>query len=192
MSSTNRGGQREVSDYYKTPMNEIKRFLTEAQKDFNVLQDLSELSILDPCAGGDIMASMSYPEALYSFGAKDIETIDIREDSRAGIQMDYLKTNLTKKFDLIITNPPFALAQQIIEKALFDDAIPGGLVIMLLRLNYFGSSARFNFWQRFMPVRVYVHHKRISFTGGTTDSIEYMHAVWKAGEYPEATMLKVI
>jgi hypothetical protein len=63
---------------------------------------------------------------------------------------------------------------------------------MLLRLNYFGSSARFNFWKKFMPVRAYVHHKRLSFTGGATDSIEYMHAVWKVGEYYEETLLKVI
>jgi predicted RNA methylase len=192
MSSTNRGGQREASDYYKTPVDEVKRFLTEARKDFDMLRDLSKLSILDPCAGGDVMASMSYPEALYSLGAKTIETVDIREDSKADIKADYLNTRFTRRFDLILTNPPFALAQQVIEKVLLDDAKPGGLVIMLLRLNYFGSSVRFNFWQRFMPVRVYVHHKRISFTGGTTDSIEYMHAVWKAGESPRETMLRVI
>jgi hypothetical protein len=191
MSSTNRGRGREISDYYKTPTKEIQRFLLAAQKDFQELRDLSQLSILDPCAGGDVSAEASYPDVLQSFGATNIETVDIRNDSRANIKADYLHTQFTKKFDLIITNPPFITAQQIIEKAL-RDAAPGGLVIMLLRLNYFGSSARFIFWEKYMPVRVYVHRKRLSFIGGATDSIEYMHAVWRVGDYLDETLLKVI
>lgn len=44
-----------------------------------------------------------------------------------------------------------------------------------------------------MPVTAYVHNRRMSFTDdGKTDSIEYMHAVWKKGEKPEYTRLKII
>jgi len=43
-----------------------------------------------------------------------------------------------------------------------------------------------------MPKYVFVHHRRISFTGGTTDSIEYMHAVWQIGYKNEFTKLKII
>ena len=44
-----------------------------------------------------------------------------------------------------------------------------------------------------MPVRCYVHSKRIGFTDdGKTDSIEYMHCVWHKATKPDATKLKVL
>lgn len=59
-----------------------------------------------------------------------------------------------------------------------------GFVIMLLRLNYFGSQKREEFWEDNMPAKCYVHRKRMSFTDeGGTDSIEYMHAVWQKDAY---------
>ena len=92
---------------------------------------------------------------------------------------------------MIITNPPFNLALPIIEKAL--DILPiGGYCIMLLRLNFFGSKARKKFFETHMPIETYVHHKRISFAKGTTDSVEYMHCVWKKGDYPPYTKLFLI
>ena len=84
------------------------------------------------------------------------------------------------------------IAREIIGKAL-NDVKDGGLVIMLLRLNFFGSRARFSFWEKNMPTFCYVHNERIGFTdNGTTDSIEYMHAVWIKGERQKFTKLRVI
>jgi 16S rRNA G1207 methylase RsmC len=50
-----------------------------------------------------------------------------------------LKKEVLTSFDMIITNPPFAIAQGIIEKSL-EFCKGGGYVIMLLRLNYIGSQ----------------------------------------------------
>lgn len=63
---------------------------------------------------------------------------------------------------------------------------------MLLRLNFFGSQQRLAFWNKTMPICVYVHSKRMKFTKKGTDSIEYIHAVWQKGKYPVFTKLKVI
>ena len=94
--------------------------------------------------------------------------------------------------DIIITNPPFYLAKDIIDKAL-RDVREGGYVAMLLRLNFFGSKDRFPFFQKQMPTWAYVHHRRFSFTDdGKTDSIEYCHMVWKKGDQPKFTKLDVI
>ncbi len=192
MSSTNRGGQRHISDYYVTPVSDIVVFL-DALK--SIIPDILDehKSILDPCAGGDLYHEMSYPAALLKKGVRpeQITTVDIREDSDASIKMDYLLYQPDHKFDLIITNPPFDQALEIINKALVDCA-PGGYVAMLLRLNFFGSSRRLSFWHSNMPKYAFVHHNRISFTGGTTDSIEYMHAVWEVGYRPKFTELMVI
>lgn len=52
MSSTNRGGIREVSDYYKTPEKHIINFLHAwSDDDCNVDHLLEYKKILDPCVG---------------------------------------------------------------------------------------------------------------------------------------------
>ena len=196
MSSTNRGNSRDfhIADYYVTPIKSIVDFLMEFFDD-NPNLDFNGKVILDPCAGGDSKHPMSYPEAIkkWDFTNKPIiKTIDLRQDSLAELKANYLFTQLDYKPDVIITNPPFMTAREIIGKAL-NDVKDGGLVIMLLRLNFFGSKARFSFWEKNMPAFCYVHNERIGFTdNGTTDSIEYMHAVWIKGEKPKFTKLRVI
>lgn len=106
---------------------------------------------------------MSYPTVLQEFDYTDITTNDIRDDSLATHHTDFLQAwNPPNTYDMIITNPPFNLALPIIEKAL-DIVKPGGYVIMLLRLNFFGSKVRYPFFQEHMPIECYIHHKRISF-----------------------------
>ena len=179
MSSTKRGGQRHAADYYVTPVAEIKKFL----KAFKEVESLGfrDARILDPCAGGDKFHAMSYPTALKNHGVyrDDITTLDIREDSRADIKADYLSYRFNHLFDVCITNPPFAIAQEIVDKAK-EDVNSGGFIIMLLRLNFFGSLKRREWWHHNVPKYVFVHPSRMSFTeDGKTDSIEYMHCVWQ-------------
>lgn len=229
MSSTNRWGDRNVSDYYVTPHKPIKDFLDAFLKDEGI-EDLFQLKILDPCAWGNPLITveipyesdrkkqekelkkayntvtptgavylctqhentMSYPTVLTEYGATNIATNDIREDSFAKHHTDFLNAKWQDYYDMIITNPPFFLATEIIQKSL-ELVKPWGYVIMLLRLNYFGWELRREFWKNNMPIRTYVHNKRIGFTpDGATDSIEYMHCVWKKWQNPNELSLKII
>ena len=192
MSSTNRSEARDlhISDYYITPVNRIIDFLNEFNKHENVFKE--NVRILDCSAGGDKEHGMSYPEALKTFGCNDITTIDIREDSLADIKGNYLDVDCKGKYDVIITNPPFNISRSIIDKAL-DDVSEGGYVIMLLRLNYLGGKVRKDLWESHMPKYIFTYSRRLSFTDdGKTDSVEYAHYVWKKGENPEFSLLKVI
>ncbi len=194
MSSTNRGYDRHVGDFYVTPHEAVKTFLDHFKKDLesSMRDEFADCYWLDPCAGGDEKHEMTYPTVISSELGINVKTIDIREDSKAELKVDYLKTELDYAPKFIITNPPFYLAKEIIIKALKDVQM-GGYVIMLLRLNFFGSKDRFQFFKEHMPLLTYVHHRRFSFTDDKkTDSIEYMHAVWKKGDNPEFTKLKVI
>lgn len=198
----------------------MELFLREFDKRVKI--NWNNIKIIDPCAGGnkevkdggdirEIYHSMSYQTAIHNvFGNCNVNNIDIREDSLAEVKGDYLKLDV-KSFapQVIITNPPFNLAVPIIEKAL-DDVAENGYVIMLLRLNFFGSKERKSFFDNYMPEWCFVHHIRIGFTDkkdengyvlfdkngkvkrGSTDSIEYMHAVWKKGLKPDYTKLVVI
>ena len=199
MSSTKRSNVRlsHGPDYYITPVKDIELFLSSFNEVTKI--DWQNDFILDPCAGGDSINDMSYPLAIQNFiGAKPVQldTIDIREDSRANKIADYLSfdvaTTYQNKPSVIITNPPFAKSLEVIIKSL-NDVKDNGWVIMLLRLNFFGSKQRKYFWDKLMPRYVFVHHKRISFTqNGSTDSIEYAHFCWQKGNYPKFTELKVI
>jgi len=203
MSSTNRGYERHKVDYYVTPPKAIKEFfshwLIDLQSEFH--EDLLQVGIrpdqacwLDPCSGGDETHRMSYPEVIKEeFDPEILTTIDIRDDSLAEIKADYLKAGIDKNFfDVIITNPPFYIAKEVIEKGL-EDVKDNGYVVMLLRLNFFGSNERFQFFQKQLPTWCYVHHRRFSFSNDRkTDSIEYCHMVWKKNDNPAFTMLKII
>lgn len=211
VSSTNRGAQRQEFDYYITPQGPIRTFLQHFKEQF---PNFTPQRILDPCAGGNTVevkwqykkdklvtippTEMSYPKVLAEvWPDARIVTMDIREDSPAQLHADFLKVDSEKlkklKLDMVITNPPFSLAEEIIRKSL-DIVGPDGFVIMLLRLNFFGSEERKDLFETFMPCRAFVHRKRMKFvTEGSGDSIEYMHAVWAKGEfYREETILRII
>lgn len=212
MSSTNRlnAAARHVADYYVTPVASIKEFLDAFREDFPAFANESKLrgwdlidpcgetpfTILDPCAGGDAKHEMSYPAAIERYSQwnfNGIDTVDIRPDSRAEFREDYLFKDFGHgPYDMAITNPPFNIALDVIQKCM-KEVHGGGLVIMLLRLNFFGSQERSNWFKHFMPLATYVHSRRMKFTNtGGTDSIEYMHAVWCVGHHPKHTLLRIL
>lgn len=78
-----------------------------------------------------------------------------------------------QKFDLIISNPPYAEAEKFVEHALTI----GTTCCFLLRLNWLASKKRAAF-HRAHPSDVFVLPRRPSFTGGGTDATEYAWFVW--------------
>ncbi len=196
MSSTNRSNARDkhIADYYVTPQKPIKDFLEMFCRDEWIDLSSQKHLILDPCAGWDDTNDMSYPAVLFEYGANDskIITNDIREDSPATFHEDFLQAQFKDFYDIVITNPPFNIAQDIIKTAL-KVCKEWWYVIMLLRLNYFWWKVRQEFWKENMPIRAYVHNRRMSFTPDwKTDSVEYMHCVWRKWENPTSTKLQII
>lgn len=136
---------------------------------------------------------MSYPTVLWDYWAINIVTNDIREDSPATHHKDFVSVPTQDNiYDFVITNPPFVFAQQFIINSL-KLVKEWGMVVMLLRLNYFWAECREDFWKDNMPTYAYIHRKRIGFTpDNSSDSIEYMHAVWIKWQNPEFSKLKII
>lgn len=146
---------------------------------------------------------MSYPTVIHSVfgGTCRVDTNDIRADSPAEWHYDYLTAPPSPvgipplpvtPYDLVITNPPFASAMEVIERGR-SMVRPLGWVVMLLRLGFLGSAKRLAFFRAGHPERVYVHHERPSFLPtGETDSIEYAHMVWRVGVRADYAKMRVI
>ncbi|TQF70476.1 SAM-dependent methyltransferase [Pseudoalteromonas luteoviolacea] len=183
MSSTNRLAERNADDYYVTPHWVIKEFLEAVDYKNTDRKRILCLGnrILDPSAGGCGKHEMSYPLVLNSMGYHNVETWDIREDSRAAkTGVDFLQTEGRGEYDTVITNPPFNLSMEFVQKGL-EHVNDFGLVIMLQRLNWLGSKKRFEHWKQLPLHSVFVHHKRPGFNPEKPhrkDSIEYAHFVF--------------
>ena len=170
MSSTGRGTIRKVNDHYDTPFYTIRSLL-------NV--HIIQYPVLEPCAGNLAIVNMLKYEKVYS--------MDINPESPAQMHCDYLTRQHVPVCQTIITNPPFNLAQGIIEKALLDIGT-GGEVIMLLRLNFLGAQKRKQFWQDTPLKHVFVLSKRPCFINGKSDSIEHAWFIWQDGYEGKATI----
>lgn len=163
MSSTNRGTIRQVNDYYDTPDYTIQSLL-----------DVHEIMypVLEPCSGNLAIVNMLRGGRVY--------TNDINPNVPAEKHENYMDITYVPEVYTIITNPPFNIALDIIEKAL-DDIIIGGEVIMLLRLNFLGAQKRKEFWDNAPLKHIYVLSKRPCFINGKSDSIEYAWFVFERG-----------
>lgn len=139
MSSTNRGAKRIENDKYNTPQPAIDTLLS-------VLNIGYESTFLEPCAG-DLNIYRSAPTIWHKKQWAEIER-----------NVDYLTTTFTN-IDLIITNPPFSLALEFLQKSLTE----ANSVWYLLRLNFLGSQKRKPFWNANPPSHVLVLSERPCF-----------------------------
>lgn len=165
MSATNRGSIRNESDYYPTPLNSLQPLLD--------LIDWSKINtFLEPCRGqGHILDAVT---DLVTDKGDSIEAyVDYCEITEGS---DYLTFKPTEKYDLILTNPPFSLAKEFLQKSLKES----DCVCYLLRLNFLGGQKRKKeLWDIIgNPNKLFILSKRPSFTGKGTDATEYAWFCW--------------
>ena len=142
---------RVEDDFYATPSSAIKAILDK---------EILSGSILEPAAGqGHITKVLKeyYPNS------EIISNDLIQRESINGIiindGIDFLTYNPEKKFDNIVTNPPFNLAQEFIEKAL---TIANNKVIMFAKIQLLEGAKRFDMFKNTPLKCVYVFSKRVN------------------------------
>ena len=101
---------------------------------------------------------------------------------------NFLSFKPIKEYQTIISNPPFSIAQEIIEHC-FEIANTDTEIIMLLRLAFLETKKRYDFWQKHPMNKLYILSKRPSFTGHGTDATAYAWFVWDGNKKQE---IKVI
>lgn len=178
MSSTNRGGQRSPADFYPTPAWCVHRLLENHR--FRAAAGLDvpgPKRWLEPCVGdGAIIRAVREVEPGIVWSAGDIRP-DASCDGLFVRVGDFLSAKpgfgWGEDIGLVISNPPFSLAEPIIRHAdVFSDS-----VVMLLRLAFLSSGKRAPFMRERTP-DVYVLPNRPSFDGIGNDSPDYGWFHW--------------
>ena len=127
----------------------------------------------------------------HGYEVKSTDLID-RGYGEGGV--NFLDPKITEWNGAIVTNPPFAFAQEIIEKAL--SIIPTGQkVAMFLRTLFLEGQARRKLFDEYPPRRVWVTSKRIvcakngDFKNNTGGAQSYSWFIFEKG-YKGETILK--
>lgn len=170
MSATNRGAKRVLCDEYHTPPEAIKALL----ENFS----FKSRGLLDPCAGrGEILKQIRKYSPNRIIPGGQMTAVEIREEERHNLEKvadrvfieDFLAWDPDSFWpedgpyiDTIITNPPYGIAEQVIEHC-FEIASPKADIVMLLRLGFLASRSRRDFWKRHPLTQLLVLAERPSF-----------------------------
>lgn len=161
MSSTT--GNTIEHDDYQTPQNAIDALL-------KLVELREDDDFLEPCRGTEsrIFNAVNLPKEQKYW-------CEIQENR------DYLTTDFGKKFDVIITNPPFSLSEEFIRK-MRSELAEDGTLIFLQRVNFLGSKKRIPFWNEIgFPEKAPILIPRPKFTKNGTDSCEYCWYIFDSG-----------
>jgi hypothetical protein len=155
--------------------------------------------ILEPSAGAGVFvraARLAWPKS-------DITAMDIREECRADLEAagaDDVDIRALEDQDicdsrpeLVIGNPPFALAEHHI-RLLLAAMNKGAYLVFLLRLGFYESNERLDFWNEhpekfFIPVVPRPGFKLNGKGMAGTDSQAYGIFIWKKGWSGPSTRL---
>ncbi len=180
------GHVRHSDDFYATPPW-CTRLLLET------LTLTDGLCVLEPAAGeGAIVKEILAANPRLKLQAVEIDEVRGKKAAKLcpTTNANFLTWQPRSKFDLIVTNPPFALAMDFVQASL-PLLTPTGTCAMLLRLNWLASMKRAAFLTRYCP-DVYVLPRRPSFTGGGTDATDYGWFLWRGPEERAVGQVRVL
>lgn len=128
--------ERPESDFYPTPKFLTKKLLETSEFKYikSILRETSEkekrkLTILEPAYGEGAISQVL---------KENIEDVEIIEHDIQKDGVDFLNYYPEKPIDLIITNPPFSLFDEFVEKSKQISSI----VIFIGKVNFFGAYQR--------------------------------------------------
>ena len=153
LSGTNLAGmsttrERVQDDYYATPYQATEMLLDEVKFVGN---------FLEPCVGGghivDVIKKYYPDECVYG-----VDLVDRGYPNT--LVADFLKHDfLGQKFDNVVTNPPYSLAQEFLEKSM-EVVNNGGKITMFLKIQFLEGAKRRDMFKKYPPKYIYVFSKR--------------------------------
>lgn len=143
--------ERVDNDFYATPRNAVVAILNEIKLNG---------SILEPAAGQGHISKILKEYYPYN---EIVSTDLVQREDKFGVKIeggiDFLTYKFNKKFDNIITNPPFNLAQEFIERSL---KLSNDKVIMFAKIQLLEGGKRREMFDNTPLKYVYVFTKRVN------------------------------
>lgn len=164
MSATGRSDVRHPDDFYATPTWCTRLILPHLP--------LSG-TVLEPCAGTGAIVRELIAHGVTRDRITAVERDPERASGVAAICADYLAWAPAERVDCVVTNPPYKLAMEFVQRSLEHASVSA----MLLRQGFLASQRRHAWLSKHVP-DVYQLARRPSFTGGGTDAADYVWAVW--------------
>lgn len=177
-ASNHSKGERQSEDFYASDPVAAEWLLR--------LENI-EGPIWEPCCGGGHLSKVFES---HGYEVKSTDLVD-RGYGQGGV--NFLDPKITEWNGCCITNPPFSIAQEIIEKAI--EIIPEGQkVCMFLRVLFLEGQGRRQLFDKYPPERVWVTSRRIvcakngDFASNTGGAQAYAWYVWTKGYKGETTL----
>lgn len=161
--------ERKPADLYPTPVDGTESLIP-------VLETLGVKRIWEPACGDGRLARV------LEWHGFEVVATDIRDYPGYGIGgIDFLNTDVEKEygldlgqFDMIVTNPPFSLAEAFIRKAL--SITPK--CAMLLKQTYWNTKGRQQLWREHMPDLELKMTWRLAFLKNERGNSPLMDCMW--------------
>ncbi len=175
LTGGNDKNDRRALDHYPTPKD-----VTIALMEFLKQNDRLPLSVWECACGNGAMAN------IIKEYCQDVYSSDII-DYGYGDRLDYLTTNLEKKYDAIITNPPFNLSEDFIVKAIKESK----MTALLLKSQYWHAAKRYNLFSNNKPSYIlpltwrpdFLEHEKKQGDKKGAPTMEVLWTIWIRGNY---------
>lgn len=149
LAGGNPENKREDNDFYATNPLAVKMLFDK--------YSFKGKTFLEPCVGEGHIADEVLKH--YDFKPTFIDIVDRGYNNT--LVKDFLEWKSLKKFDVIITNPPYSLAQEFIEKSL-SLLNKNGQIAMFLKIQFLESDRRKDFFKKYPPKYIYVFSDRMA------------------------------
>ena len=159
LAGGNPTNDRVENDFYVTDPIAVQKLLHK--------YSINGTEILEPCVGNGSIANTI--EKFYA-NKHNITGVDIIDRGYPNtIVHDYLTWETDKKFDCIITNPPYSLAKEFVEKSMEllnegydEDGYAKGQLIMFLKIQFLEGAKRKAMFEKYPPKYIYVFRNRMA------------------------------
>lgn len=142
---------RVENDYYATNPKAVDMLL------MNYTFDAA--TILEPCVGGGHIAKRINE---FFTNKREITCMDLVDRGYPNtIVQDFLTYETNKRWEGIITNPPFSLAKEFVEKGM-ELLTDNGQMAMFLKIQFLEGAKRKEFFEKYPPKYVYVFRNRMA------------------------------
>jgi hypothetical protein len=147
LSGTSTTRERVEDDYYATPHIATEMLLDNVDFTGN---------FLEPCVGGGHIADVIKKH----YDKSEVLGSDLVDRGYPNtLVADFLTYDFNRKFDNIITNPPYSLAQEFLEKGM-EVVNNNGKIAMFLKIQFLEGAKRREMFKNYPPKYIYVFTKR--------------------------------